>query len=199
MREIAPGVFHWKALHPGIRMQVSSYFLADEGVLLDPMRPAEGLDWFDEHSPPAAVVLTNRHHYRQSAEFVDEFGCEVYCHRAGLHEFTEEQQVEPFDDGDEPVPGVHVKHVGSICPDEVAIHIPRAKAIAFADGVVRWKPDAPIGFVPDSLFDDAEKDKAGIREACRALLGLEPEHLLLAHGDPIVGGGTAALQAFLAR
>jgi hypothetical protein len=199
MQEIAPGVFHWTALHPNIKMQVSSYFLADEGVVLDPMIPAEGLDWFDEHAPPAAVVLTNRHHYRRSADFVEEFGCEVLCHSAGLHEFTEEQDVQGFVDGDEPVAGIQVKHVGSICPDEVAIYVPRAKAVAFADGVVRWRPDDPLGFVPDSLFDDAEKDKAGIRQAVQALLPLEPDHLLLAHGDPIVGGGTAALQAFLAR
>jgi hypothetical protein len=199
MHEIAPGVFHWTALHPHIKMQVSSYFLADEGVVLDPMLPAEGLDWFDEHSPPVAVLLTNRHHYRRSADFVEAFGCDVLCHRAGLHEFTEEQHVAAFEDGDEPVPGVQVKHVGAICPDEVAIHVPRAKAIAFADGIVRWRPEDSLGFVPDSLFDDPEKDKAGIRDSIEALLPLEPDHLLLAHGNPIVGGGTAALQAFLGR
>ncbi|MCW3063407.1 MAG: hypothetical protein JWN32_579 [Solirubrobacterales bacterium] len=199
MQEIAPGVFHWNALHPNIKMRVSSYFLADEGVVLDPMLPPEGLEWFEEHAPPAAVVLTNRHHHRRSADFVEEFGCAVFCHSAGLHEFTEEQHVQGFEDGDEPVAGIEVKHVGSICPDEVAIYVPRAKAIAFADGVVRWRRDDPLGFVPDSLFDDAEHDKAGIRDSVRALLPLEPDHLLLAHGEPIVGGGTAALQAFLAR
>jgi hypothetical protein len=197
MHEIAPGVFHWTAMHPNIKMQVSSYFLAEEGVVLDPMLPAEGLDWFNEHTPPAAIVLTNRHHYRRSADFVDEFGCEVYCHRAGLHEFTEEQQAEGFDDGDEPVPGIKVKHVGAICPDEVSIHVPRAGALAFADGLVRWKPDDPLGFVPDQLFDDPAKDKAGLIESYRALLPLAPELLLLAHGNPIVGGGAAALQAFV--
>jgi hypothetical protein len=197
MHEIAPGVFHWTAMHPNIKLEVSSYFLAEEGVVLDPMRPAEGLDWWGEHTPPAAIVLTNRHHYRQSADYVDEFGCEVFCHSAGLHEFTESQGVTGFDDGDEPVPGVKVKHVGSICPDEVAIHVPRASVLAFADGVVRWRPDDPLGFVPDQLFGDAEKDKAGLIESYRALLPLAPEHLLLAHGNPIVGGGTAALEAFL--
>jgi hypothetical protein len=199
MREIAPGVFHWTALHPKIKMLVSSYFLAEEGVVLDPMVPSEGVDWFNEHTPPAAVVLTNRHHYRQADQFVDQFGCEVFCHRLGLHEFTEDQNVEGFDDGDEPVPGIEVKHVGSICPDEAAIHVPRAKALAFADGVVRWKPDDPLGFVPDSLFDDPGPEKAGIADACRALLALAPDHLLLAHGNPVVGDGTAALKDFLAR
>jgi hypothetical protein len=197
MHEIAPGVFHWTAMHPKIKMEVSSYFLAQEGVVLDPMRPAEGLEWFNEHTPPAAIVLTNRHHYRQSAEYVDEFGCEVFCHNAGLHEFGEEQDVTGFEDGDEPIPGVKVKHVGAICPDEVAIHVPRVSALAVADGVVRWRPDDPLGFVPDQLLGDPEKDKAGLKESYRALLPLAPQHLLLAHGNPIVGNGAATLAAFL--
>lgn len=197
MDEIAPGVFHWTAMHPNIKTEVSSYFLSEEGVVIDPMHPAEGLDWFNEHAPPAAVVLTNRHHYRASGEFVEEFGCAVYCHEAGLHEFTEGQEVEGFKDGDEPVPGVRIKHVGSICPDEVAVHAPRPKAIAFADGIVRRHMDGPLGFVPDSLFDDPAKDKAGLVAAYRALLPLAPEHLLLAHGNPIVGEGTAKLKEFL--
>jgi hypothetical protein len=197
MDEIAPGVFHWTAMHPHIRKPVSSYFLAEEGVVLDPMRPAEGLDWFNDHAPPAAVVLTNRHHYRASAEFVEEFGCAVYCHEAGLHEFTEDQEVEGIGDGDEPVPGVEVKHVGAICPDEVAVWAPRSRSLAFADGLVRWEPDGPLGFVPDSLFDDPQKDKAGLVASYRALLPLAPDHLLLAHGNPIVGDGTAKLREFL--
>ena len=49
MEEIAPGVFHWKAVHPIIRAEVSSYYVADSGTLLDPMVPPdEGLEWFGD-------------------------------------------------------------------------------------------------------------------------------------------------------
>jgi hypothetical protein len=195
MREIAPGVFHWTAIHPSHGMEVSSYYLGDEAVLLDPMVPGDGLDWFEEHGPPAAIVLTNRHHYRGSGDFIERFGCTVHCHRAGLHEFTEGQDVEPFEPGDEPVPGVVVKPVDAICPDEVAVHVPRPNAIA--DGLVRWEPDDPLGFVPDSLMDDPPETRRGLLDAFRALLALEPDHLLLAHGNPIVGDGTAKLREFV--
>lgn len=199
MREIAPGVFHWTAIHPHHGMEVSSYYLADEGVLLDPMVPGDGLDFFDEHGPPAGIVLTNRHHWRGSADFVERFGCAVHCHRAGLHEFTHGEDVEPFEPGDEPVPGVVIKPVGAICPDEVAVHAPRPNAIAFADGLVRWHPDDPLGFVPDGLMDDPAKTKQGLLDAFRALLALEPRHLLLAHGNPIVDNGADALREFVDR
>jgi hypothetical protein len=197
MREIAPGVFHWTAIHPSHGMEVSSYYLADEAVLLDPMVPGDGLDFFDEHGPPAGIVLTNRHHYRGSADFVERFGCAVHCHRAGLHEFTHGEDVEPFEPGDEPVPGVVVKQVDAICPDEVAVYAPRPNAVALADGLVRWNPDDPLGFVPDGLMDDPPKTKQGLLDAFRALVSLEPRHLLLAHGNPIVGNGADALREFV--
>jgi hypothetical protein len=38
---IAPGIVHWTARRPQIGMDVSSYYLTDEHVLIDPMVPAE--------------------------------------------------------------------------------------------------------------------------------------------------------------
>src|SRR5439155_1754745 len=82
------------------------------------LAPAEGLDWFAEHGPPIDVLLTNRHHYRSSALFVERFGATVHAAREGMHEFSDDQVVEPFDVGDG-LPGGIVAHaVGAICPDE---------------------------------------------------------------------------------
>ena len=54
-----------------------------------------------------------------------------------------------------------------------------------------------MAFVPDGLMDEPEWAKAGLREAYRALLHLDFDHMLLAHGDPVVGGGKEALRAFV--
>ena len=85
----------------------------------------------------------------------------------------------------------------AICPDEAALHIPAHNALACADGVVRWPGNDRIGFVPDRYMDGPEQTKAGLRDAYRRLLALEFDHLLLAHGRPIVGSGKEALEAFL--
>ncbi len=53
MEEIAPGLWHWAAAHPKIKIRVHSYYLAGERVLIDPIEPEEGLDWFAEHGPPS--------------------------------------------------------------------------------------------------------------------------------------------------
>ena len=110
MEELAPGVFHWKAKHPSIGALVSSYFIADSGTLLDPMvPPEEGLEWFDER-PPQRIVLTNRHHYRES----DRFHVPVLVNEVGLHEFEGGPQVEGFSIGDEVAPGVTAHEFGAI-------------------------------------------------------------------------------------
>lgn len=194
MREILPGVLHWTAEHPGIHIQVSSYYLVDEGVLLDPLPPPEGLDTIAERGTPAAIVLTNRHHRRGSATFREAFGCSVHASRPGADEFGGDDHVELFDFGDELPGGLVAYEVGAICPDETGVWIPRVQALAIADGIADFG-EGP-GFVPDSLIgDDPEPVKDGLRSAYARLADeLGPENLLLAHGDPIVGGAVGVLR-----
>jgi len=86
LEEIAPGLWHWKALRESIGSEVSSYYLVAERVLIDPMIPPEGLGWFEGHGRPEHLLLTNRHHDRDAWKLHDAFGCTVHCVRSGLHE-----------------------------------------------------------------------------------------------------------------
>jgi hypothetical protein len=196
VEEIAPGIWHWTAVHPRIKIEVSSYYLPAERVLIDPIAPNEGLDWFAEHGPPADVLLTNRHHYRSSASFAERFAVTVHCVREGMHEFSGGERVEPFDFDDELPGGIVAHEVGAICPDETALHIPTRNALALADGAVRWEAGGPLAFVPDKYMDAPERTKKGLRESYRRLAQLDFEHLLLAHGEPFVGNGREVLAAF---
>jgi hypothetical protein len=200
VEEIVPGIWHWTAHHPRIKIRVSSYYLPAEGVLIDPIAPEEGLDWFTEHGPPTDALLTNRHHYRSSALFAERFGVTVHCVREGTHEFDGGgERVESFDVGDELPGGVIAYAVGAICPDETALHIPARDALALADGAVRWEVGGPLVFVPDRFMDEPAKTKDGLRESYRRLAKLEFQHLLLAHGEPFVGTGRETLAAFAAE
>ncbi len=200
MKEILPGLFHWTAVHPRIKIEVSSYYLEESGVLLDPLIPAEGLEWFRGRVAPRHALLTNRHHYRHCAEFEAEFGCEVWCNAEGIHEFTAGEKVRAFR-ACEVLPGVVESHeVGAICPDETALRLPVAEgALALADGIVR-DGDGPLVFVPDDLMgDEPEKVRQGLKAAYSRLLPLEFDHLLLAHGNPWIGGAKEALREFVER
>jgi len=200
IEEVLPGVFHWSGPHPKIHVQVSSYWFDDAGVLIDPLvPPQEGLDWFAARArAPEAILLSNRHHFRESGRFVERFGCAVLCNRAGLHEFSGGERVAGFDIGDRLAGGVVARELDAISPDDTALHVPERRVLVFADGVVkggRYGGDGPLGFVPDSLMDDPPGTKQGLLTACEHLLSeLDFEHLLLAHGGPVIGSGRALLQ-----
>jgi len=196
MQEILPGVFHWLREHPKIKIEVSSYFLADEGVLLDPLVPAEGLDAFP--GKPEHVLLTNRHHFRASDAFRERFGCKVWCVEQGMHEFRHEDRVHPFRWGDDLPGGIEALEIGALCPDETALYVGRENGIlAVADGVIR-RGDGPLSFVPDSMLgDDPDGVKQGLKAAyLRVAEERGFEHLLPAHGHPWIGGARDALREF---
>jgi hypothetical protein len=197
MVEIAPGLWHWTARRESIGAEVSSYYLESEHVLIDPMIPREGIGWFEAHGVPEHAILTNRHHDRDAWRLHAAVGVTVHCIRNGLHELEGRGPVDAFEFGDELPGGVIVHEVDAICPDETALHIPRHRALACADGVVRWGGGDRLQFVPDYLMDDPEQTRENLRAAYRRLLDLDFDLLLLAHGKPVVGGAREALRAFV--
>jgi hypothetical protein len=218
MREILPGIHHWTATHEKIGIRVHSYHVREGGVLIDPMRPDEGMEWFRRREPPRYVLLTNRHHYRHSAEYVKAFGVDVRCHRAGLHEFTQGEDVRPFEHGEILPGGVLAIEIDALCPEETAFYLEptemsraagargkrrgRGGVVALGDAVIRGGREGrgKLGFVPDQFMgDDPEAVKRGLREALRRLLERDFEHLVLAHGAPVLRRGKDALRDFLDR
>lgn len=199
-REIFDGLFHWTAIHPRIGIRVSSYYLVPERVLLDPLLPlpsAQGIAWLRKHGPPEHILLTNRLHARHSSRLVAAFGCTVWCSRAGLRHLAA-LQPRPFGGGKLPG-GIRAVKIGVICPDETALLIPRVRAAAVADGVTR-RGNGPLRFVSDDLLvddpHDAERVKRELKTAYRRLAKQRFEHLLLAHGNPWLHDGRAALRAW---
>ena len=193
---MAPGLWHWAVPHEHIGIDVSSYYLERERVLLDPMIPPSGIEWFEDVGVPEHVLLTNRHHDRQAWKLRDAFGCTVHCVRNGLHELEGRGPVEAFDFGEVLPGGVVAYEVDAICPDETALYVPGLRALACADGVVRLSGTGELGYVPDAYMDEPEQTKAGLREAYARLLELDFGLLLLAHGGP-VANGKEALRAFV--
>ena len=196
MRELASGIWHWTARHPKIGVDVSSYFVADSGTLIDPLTPAEGVEWFDGDRRPRRVLLTNRHHLRDSERFAEAFAIPIACHEAGLHEFRGGPAVKPYAWGDELAPGITALEVDAICEEESALRIDRGDGyLAVADAVMNYDG---LGFVSDEhLGDDPEGVKRAIRAAYGRLLDEPFDSLLLAHGEPIVGGAKEALRRFV--
>ena len=199
MNEIIPGLYHWTAKHPRIGIEVSSYFIQDSGTVLDPMVPPDaGLGWFEGGRAPQGIALTNRHHDREAAAFCSAFALgPVLVPESGLHEFEGKSlEVRGYAIGEEIAPGIVCHEVGAICPDDMALEIRSAGALAIADGLVHYQGD--VRFVPDDLMDDPPGTKRGLVASFEQLLDVDFDTLLFAHGVPLVGNGKKALREFLA-
>ena len=190
MHEIAPGIHHWTAPHPKIKMNVSSYWLAAPRVLLDP------LDVPGDVREVREIVLSNRHHKRDAFDAAERFGAPVRVPRVGLHEFGDDEPVEPYD-FEEPFAGgaITAYQVTEYWPDDCALHIPSVSALVIADTVINY---GGLRFVPDNLMgDDPEAEKRDMKATLGRLADeLEFEHLLVAHGTPIPGEGRERLRDF---
>jgi hypothetical protein len=190
MDEIAPGIRHWKAVHPNLGIEVSSYWLPDLKLVLDPNAVPDEVDGI-EH-----ILLSCRHHTRDSFEAAERFGATIRAPHTGMHEFGDDTPIEPYDFG-EPLLGgaVTAYQVGGLSPDETALHIPSANALSIADGAIRYGED--LGFVPDQYMGDPDKDKADLKRGFGELVDrLDFDVLLLAHGTPYPSGGREALRSF---
>jgi glyoxylase-like metal-dependent hydrolase (beta-lactamase superfamily II) len=190
MDEIAPGIRHWKAEHPNLGVDVSSYWLPDLRLLLDPIAVPDEVEGV-EH-----IVLSCRHHVRDSLEAAERFGATVHAPRTGMHDYPDDTPIQPYD-FDEPFldGAVTAYQVGGLSPDETALHIPSVNALSIADGAIRYGEE--LHFVPDQYMGDPEQDKADLKRGFAKLAdSLDFDVLLLAHGEPYPTGGREALRAF---
>jgi hypothetical protein len=191
MRELLEGVFHWKALHPDIRTEVGCHFVAASGTAIDPLLPAEGIEWFEGRGL-RRIVLSNRHHLRHAPELAERYGCPILCHEAGLHQFEDGPEVEGFAFGERLADDVVALEMDAICAEDTVLRIEHdGGALLFADSLIHRDR---VGFVSDRLIgEDPDAVKAKIRRRCAALLAERFEHLLFAHGDPLLHDGREAL------
>jgi hypothetical protein len=195
IHEVLPGVLHWTGRHPSAGIESGSHYLVEEGILIDPIAPPDGLEWFDGREI-AEILLTNRHHTRSAFDLQDRLGVAIRAPRTGMHELPADR-VRPYDFGEELIAGIRPHAISETWPDETALEIPGHRAVAIADGVTNYDG---LGFFADSLLgDDPEAEKQRLRDGfARLAAEVEFDHLLLAHGSPITGDGRERLARFAA-
>jgi hypothetical protein len=195
MDEVAPGIFHWTTWHEPIRGHVSSYYVVPAQVVLDPKVPAEG--WEVLPGRPQQVLLTSGHHSRDADVFAERFDIPIRGSIQAAQYIGDALSLEVFNDADEVAPGITAIHIDKISDDEGAFHITAGGgAVAIADGINHY--GGVLGFFPDPLLGaHPDRVKNGLKEAYTGVLLRDFEHLLFAHGDPLVKHGKTALRDFV--
>ena len=200
IREVEPGIHHWTAIHPRLRLPVDSYYIEPARMVLDPMVPREGLEWFERERPPArsssptdtisAIASATR---RRSA--VRSVAARPACTSSSAARRSRgSRSGRSWRRGSS-----HTSWERSApTTPRYTSRTPAAARSRFADGLARPRGGG-LTFVPGFLMgDDPTPVRAGLRESLRRLLDLEFDNLLFAHGEPLIGGGKVALREFVA-
>jgi hypothetical protein len=195
MREIAPGLHHWSAPHPGwdpdpepgsaadwpAEVGCTLYQAPGAAVLIDPLVPDELWPALDELVDGRLVVVltTIRFHGRSREAVLERYGGAKIAYNAEMPEGVEARIVDGF--------------------QETMYWLPEPRALVPGDLLI-GDGEGGIRMCPASWLKGYLDDAAGIAElrgALQPLLALPVEHVLASHWSPVTGGGHAALERAL--
>ncbi len=202
--EIIDGLWRFEALHPewtedeggedGWEQQVAWWALATSRglVLIDPL--VDDWDTLDrlvaDRGGCAGIVRTCHWHQRSIPDAANRYSAEVW---AKPHS-EDERALYAFDrsvgEGDELFDGPRVVDVERA--DEIALWLPRQAALVFGDAMIRTSA-GELRVCPESWTQPAG-GAARLRALLRALTELPVEHVFVAHGPVVLGGGGESLR-----
>jgi hypothetical protein len=209
VQEVETGLWRWTALHPdwtsdqdwGPEVGCVYAETADAVVLFDPLVPPGDEDRFwqaldrdvERVGQPVHALLTVHWHHRSANAVRERYGAEIWAHESVLHD--EPREIEPtrtFAFG-ETLPGGVVAH-DAVCFLEAVFWLPAYRALVFGDIVS--SPAGSLTLCPESWLGEGA-GHVELRAALWPLLELPVRHVLVSHGEPVLGDGHTALADLL--
>ena len=202
MQELAPGLWRWTARHaewhPGEWGAEVASFAVDAGdgavLLIDPLLPeddAEVLERVDALGP-AAILVTIPYHTRSSEPLAKHYGIPILGHPAVGKRLRDRSHLQPLDD----LPGgARAYPIGKPRRHETPIHLPSHRALVFGDAIVTT-PEGDLRLWHTDRVDDARARwyRERFVPTLQPLRELDLERILVTHGEPVLHGGSAALE-----
>ena len=210
VRELAPGLWRWTALHPGWspgddwEQEVGCVYLetATSVLLIDPLVPGElaARETFlqrldadvERHGKPVSILLTVPWHERSAPELAERYGAEVWANERAVGEI--DSVTNPFAPA-EVLPGgligIDAQRAG-----ETLLWLPEQHALVSGD-VLLGDGDGGLRLCPESWLDGITLVE--LRLALAGLLDLPVELVLVSHGEPVLADGGVALARALAE
>jgi hypothetical protein len=193
MREIAPGLRYWSARHPDWNdasdwpelVGCAYYEAADAVVLIDPLLPRgseqDFLTALDRDvarlDRPVAVLLTAPWHKRDAAPIADRYGTTVWAHSDAQARLPFKAQAGPLPDG------VETFSAAGVSEGEVVFYLRPHRALVVAE--VFMGVDGALRVCPSPVL----QDRAAFERSLHGLLRWPIDHVLVAHGEPVIGDG----------
>lgn len=201
LREIRPGLRYWTAPHPEWKgaadwpedVACVCYQAADVLALIDPLLPRGDEESFlavldrevEQLDQPVAVLLTAPWHQRDAGLLARRYDTVVWAHPDARLRLRFKTQ-----SGTLPV-GIETFSPGGVREGEVAFYIRSHRALVVADlllGVEGGLRVCPSPALTDRAQFDASLD---------SLLDWPLDHVIVSHGDPVIGDGDRQLAGAL--
>ena len=194
MKEILPGLFHWRVIWPDI-WSLESYFLrtGTGSVIIDPIESGR-LDVVDQATDVEAVIVTSGWHERSARLFGKRTCAPVFVPERDLCMFEDLDVFETYDDGDDLPGGIRAIGAPGLTRGEHALLSSMHSGVLFtADCVGTTAKWAPGGMKIGGHPNGHPNPSATLSHL------LEPEfsHLCPGHGNPLIGNGKAELAKLL--
>ncbi len=202
---LAPGIHTWRATHPEWHVTtelVASYVLELDGgyMVVDPLLsrdPGESEALIDElrdltGGDDVATYVTIPYHVRDVERVATELAAPIYAHPAVAKRLDDPMLLHDATIGELPF-GCEALRIGNPRRYELPLYVPSVLALVVGDSIVG---------VRDGLRIWEEKSSSAwfsgrFLPSISYLAELDVDHVLVTHGEPIIGNGAAALAAML--
>jgi hypothetical protein len=209
---LADGLWRWSARHPewhpgefGREVACFAFAIDGQALLVDPLLPPEPEPVWDLFERIAGdrvdVLITIPYHVRSSEEVRDRLGAHVpltiWGHPACRKRLADGAGFRTFEPGDELPAGVTAHRIGRPRRFETPLHVPSHDAVVFGDAVA--EVDGRLRVWAERRVDDdvIRFYRERFNPTLEPLVDLEPERILVTHGQPVLERGAAALRAAL--
>ena len=196
MKEILKDIYTWAWYSEMKGFDFNGWLIrtSDSMVMVDPpILTGDDLARIDELGSPKHIIVTNRDHNREVADYRERFGAETWMHKL-----------------DAPLVDIQIDHTfehGNVLPGDLeVIHIQDNKSPGESALLLHRNPnvlilgDALIGNPPGKLNllpQDKYAEVSNAREGIRILLDYEFSPILTSDGSSILENGRAAIESFL--
>lgn len=190
IESVAPGIFLWRYYDPAIKTDLFSTGLeTDQRVfLIDPIALAP--DAMTDLRGIAGIVITSENHLRCAAQFAERFHVPMYAEETVAAGLT---GAIPIEVGGAFAPRLTAVPLQGAAFGEIAIHSATgAGTMVMGDALINFEPYG-FTFLPTKYCSNFKL----MRTSLTRLLDYSFEHILFAHGTPILSRAKERLEALL--
>jgi hypothetical protein len=184
----------WQAYDPAVKSDLfASAVKNSEGLfLIDPIPLAPAfLAELTAHGHVAGILVTNANHTRAAAAFARQSGATIFAAEPVIGELGGEKTQSIA--GGEIIPGVVAIPLAGAAAGEMAFHFAdHGGTVVIGDALINFEPDG-FALLPAKYCSNQKQMGRSLRQ----LLDWPFEHLLFAHGAPILSSARARLETLL--